>query len=134
MSLLHKLMPILEADYNPDYWSDNVKTEAGSMIDRLSENEWDALTESWQNQTPTWRRNFAEASFLSDKPRVISLLVCMLRSPEAEVGAAIAKTLVEKQYFWEPDVDLVGDLKRHLESASELDAIDLQALLNRLPH
>ncbi len=134
MKLLSELISGLEANYNPDYWSDNVKTEMGGLIDQLSEAEWAELVDSWKYQSQIWRRNFADAAFLSDKERVVPLLIDMLRSQESAVGAAVARTLVEKAYFWDPEVDLVTDLKRHLKSASEIEKIDLQALLNRLPH
>lgn len=133
MNRLNELIIGLEANYNSDYWSDNMKVEMGNIIDQLNDKEWTELTKNWANYTPTCISHFADAAMLSDKPRIIPLLIEMLNSNEAQVGASVARTLVEKQYFWDPDVDLVADLKRHLKAASETEAIDIQALLSRLP-
>lgn len=124
----------LEMDYNPDHWSDNIKTEMGELIDRLDDKEWDKLSKIWKDQRPTWQSKLAEAAFLSDQPRVIPLLVSMLRTESSAVGAAVARTLVEKEYFWDPSNDLIPDIKRLLDKATIHEKNDLLALLKRLPH
>jgi hypothetical protein len=76
---------------------------------------------------------FADASLLSEKPRMIPLLIQILRSPEPAVGAAIATTLLEKNYTWHPEVSLRADLQRHLATATPTESRPLQTLLARLP-
>jgi hypothetical protein len=134
MNTLSQLIAGLQAEYNPDYWSDNIKTDMGLLIDQLEEAEWTELTKIWNERPTDWQAKLAEAAFLSDQPKVIPMLISMLGTDSPAVGAAVARTLTEKQYFWDPAVDLVPDIKRLLGTATENEKRDLMALLNRLPH
>lgn len=133
MNPLAQLTDLLSSDYNPDYWSDHVKIEAGQLIDRLDARAWSQLEKIYPAQTAGWRVRFADASLLSEKPRMIPLLIQMLRSPEPAVGAAIAATLLEKNYVWDPGVSLHADLRRHLATANTTESQPLKTLLAQLP-
>lgn len=128
-----KLIDLLEPDYNPDFWNDEIISDAGMLLDRLQEEEWTRLLGTWKRKPTGWCVRLVEASLLSEKSRVIGLLVSMLKRPEAEVGAAAAAMLLEKNYQWSPEESLLPDLKRHLEHASDLQAGPLRRLLSRLP-
>ncbi len=133
MKPLTQLVDALAADYNPDYWSDHVKIETGRMIDALGERDWRQLERIWPTQSAGWRIRFSDASLLSEKPRVLALLGKMLGSPEASVGAAIAAALLEKNYVWDPSVNLRADLQRHLATATRPEAAVINRLLAQLP-
>ncbi len=129
---LEELDRLLTPEYNPDFWSDSVRTEAGALLDALQEGEWDHLLEMWHAKAASWCVRLAEASLLSDKPRVIRLLVALLKRPEAEVGAAVAAMLLEKDYQWSPDESLLADLERHLDQCGG-EQQPIQRLMSRLP-
>ena len=133
-SKFEQLVSILEPDYNPDYWEDVVKVDAGVLLDTLQDDEWERLLNTWQSKPATWCVHLVEASLLSDKPRVMPLLVAMLKRPEGKVGGAVATMLLEKGYQWSPEESLVADLQRHLQLVSGLDAQAIQRLLLWLPN
>jgi len=133
MDTFEKLVEELDHDYNPDYWSDHIKLRVGEQVDELSDEHWSRLETIWQNQSVGWRIRLAEASFLSEKPRTIDLLIEMLKSPEPEVGCAVAETLLEKNYQWSPEVSLLADLERHLHRAAPQARGSIERLIARLP-
>ncbi|KAA3659662.1 MAG: hypothetical protein DWQ04_21640 [Chloroflexi bacterium] len=129
---LEKLNQVLTPDYNSDFWSDQVKSEAGILLDTLQEDDWTHLLNTWQSKPAAWCIRLVEASLLSEKPRIIRLLVALLKRPEAQVGAAVAAMLLEKDYQWSPEESLLSDLERHLTLASQ-NKDSIQRLMSRLP-
>jgi hypothetical protein len=133
MDTVERLVQDLGRDYTPDYWYDHAKFEAGKMIDELDDEQWLRLEKIWREQPVNWQIHFVEASHLSEKPRVVNLLVKMLASPEAQVGSAVAEMLLEKNYRWSPQESLLADLERHLRLASPEEQVPIKRLISRLP-
>ena len=133
MDTFELLVESLNHDYNPDYWSDHIKLRIGEQLDELGDEDWSRLETTWRNQSVGWRIRLAEASFLSENPRAINLLIEMLKSPEPEVGCVVAETLLEKNYQWSPEVSLLSDLERHLNRAALQDQVPIKRLISRLP-
>lgn len=130
---LDSLLKILEPDYNPDYWSDVIRPQAASLLDGLSADEWDRLLDVWRSKPSSWSIRLVDASLLSEKPRATAFLVTMLKHPSADVGAAAAEMLLEKNYQWTPTESLLSDLNRHLGHATDAQAEPIRRLLSRLP-
>lgn len=133
MDTVERLVQDLGKDYAPDYWYDHAIVEAGKVIDELDDVQWLRLEEVWREQPANWQIHLVEASHRSEKPRVVRLLVKMLASPDARVGAAVAEMLLEKNYRWSPQESLLADLERHLQLASPEGQVPLRRLLSRLP-
>lgn len=127
------LASLLDPDYNPDYWSDVVKSQAAALLRGFDDEDWHRLADACRIKPPSWCRRLAEASYSSGKPQAAALLIEMLKRPEAEVGSSAAAMLLEMDYQWSPHQFLVADLRRHLENASEREAPPISRLLSRLP-
>jgi hypothetical protein len=133
MDSYEELARSLDNEYGPDYWSDYVKLRVGEQLDALGDEDWSRLEKGWRGQSAGWRVRLAEASTLSDKPRVVGLLVGLLESPEPEVGSAAAEALLEKDYTWSPEAPIGGHLRRHLGNASPEQRAPIERLLSHIP-
>lgn len=133
MNSFETLIKCLGNDYNPDYWSDHEKLRIGKQLDALGTEDWSRLEKRLQALPVRSRIRLAETSVLSERSRVIDLLVAMLRSPEPEVGRAVAESLLEKNYQWSPEVSLLADLHRHFDNAAPEGRAPIERLLARLP-
>lgn len=88
---IERLLSSLEADYNPDYWADQIKPGLASELASLDDLGWDQLDSVWARRTAVWRIRIAEVLALVDHPRATALLIRMLASQEPEVGYAIPR-------------------------------------------
>ncbi|HEY0174251.1 MAG TPA: hypothetical protein VGB98_24760 [Pyrinomonadaceae bacterium] len=133
MNNLYELDQELATDYNVNVWSDDVVLYAGQLADGLSDEEWAELERVWRDRPAAWQAKLAEAVFSSPKPRVVGLLVEMLKSPETEGALSAAEHLAAKDDVWTPDESVRGDLERLLARLEGKNRETVESLLARIP-
>ncbi|MEH2064827.1 MAG: hypothetical protein V7K50_21640 [Nostoc sp.] len=133
MDTFDELDQYLGVDYNINLWSDDAIDHATELLDGLSEADWTRLARTWKHRPVAWQVRLADAVFGSDKPRVIDLLVEMLRASEAKVAIAAAESLEAKDYVWTPDSSLRNVLEKLLDQVKVGDRRTIDGLLARIP-
>ena len=122
----------VEREHSPDHWYDVELGAVGRLLADAPTATWDELQQGAPALSTGGRRRLAEALLVPDSERATQLLAVLLRSHEPEVGVAVARTLLDRGYIWEPGVDLAPDLRRHLAGVGDGDREELERLLGRV--
>lgn len=133
MDSFHELDQELATNYNVDVWSDDIILYASKLADGLSDEEWSELKRVWRGRPADWQVKLTEAVFASEKPRVVGLLVEMLKSSETEAALSAAEHLAAKDDVWTPDASVRGDLERLLPRVEGKNREIVESLLARIP-
>lgn len=130
-----QLITVLDPDYNPDYWSDVVISEAGDLLESLQLEDWSNIAAEARNKSPAWCVRLAEAlRRMQNNSDAHALLKILLSRDELCVGNAAAEGLIETCYSWEPGVSLMADIDKHLiRNGSKHNVSPLKRLKSRLP-
>lgn len=124
-----RVLEEIERNHSPDHWYDVELGDVGALLSAASPAAWDDLERSASALPAPARRRLAEALLVPEGERATRLLITLLGSSEAEVGAAVAATLLGRGYRWEPGVDIGPDLRRHLAGAPADGREELERLL-----
>jgi hypothetical protein len=133
MSDLNSLLLLIDQNYSPDYWADIERFHVATLLGKLSLSEWQELETCWTSLSSQGKINLVEACNVLDSSHCIPLLEKMLRSENAQLGAAIAHALLEMGYTWNSEVTLRKDLERHHAQTSGYEQQRIAELMARLP-
>jgi hypothetical protein len=124
-----RVLEEVSRDHPGDHWYDVELGAVGRALAGASDDAWEEVERGVPGLSAAARRRLAEALLVPEDERATKLLIVLLRSPEPEVGAAVATTLLERGYLWDPAVDLGPDLRRHLAAAADGQREELERLL-----
>lgn len=88
------LLALLDRDYQPDYWSDDVVVLVGELLTRISLDEWSQLASSWALHPPAWQERLADALTGVPQPGRDALLAALLGSSHVTAALSAANALL----------------------------------------
>lgn len=83
----------LSQDFSINFWSDEGICAACEILNKFSNEDWDALAQRWHSNTNEWKVRFAETLDSHSSQLVMEILLQMLEEDDNDVVIAAADSL-----------------------------------------
>ena len=121
----------LEQDHHPDAWADYAFEDALILLDKFTDDEWEALKTLWPQKSEAWQERLA--SIVGPENPVVGLQILeeMVFGSKIEVSVTALETLEVSDDIYRPSPKMTDWLRDKLENDWEYYGKDiLQTILS----
>jgi hypothetical protein len=133
MEKLPALFAILDRNYSPEFWSEVELHSIAHQLKQLDQHGWEEVMRGWTSLSFQGQINLIEACGASEHPMGMQVLEVMVYSPNADVGAAVANQMLERDYEWNPEISIRAEFQRHRENLDGYKLKFVERMILRLP-
>ena len=136
MTVVRELLSYISADHSLDYWADVGLSHAIALADRLCDDDWIALSHTWQTLASMAQVRLAEVlgETTSQNDHTVSMLLAMLSVSEGELAETSldAMSLLQQRSPDRIDGERLRRALKDFKPAGKLGSLILNSLSQRI--